>query len=164
MDHLRSRVFAASGSDASATGAPAADRADTRRARGAVVDLYPHPASHSARSTSEPKRANMKTQHVPSSLRRSTSALEQLLLSLLLMPQLLVAAPGCTGIVDEAGNDEADAPSAASIFVYDPSKEGMVQSAMAAAGARFVTDGYETVIVNVDGSNTARLAPIVTQF
>lgn len=101
------------------------------------------------------------------------------LLSALLVPQLLLAFPGCMGAEGELGVDESDgaetdtspaegcAPAAAStlpIFVHDPSKQGQVRAALTAAGARFVDRDFAAVLIDVEGASAAALTPLVTRF
>lgn len=98
-----------------------------------------------------------------------TSFFKNLLLSSILLPQFLLA--GCVvgldeagGLDDEAGDCEEAGPALVPTFLHDPSREGLVQSALTAAGATFVTDDFQAVIINVDGSDAATLAPVVTFF
>jgi hypothetical protein len=108
----------------------------------------------------------MKTLRATHPLAPFASLCKHLLMQSLLWPSLLLAAPGCVvGEVDETANRPAEAaPSEVSILVYDPSKQGQVRSAMIAAGAEFVSEGYQAVIVDVGSASTATLAPIVERF
>lgn len=92
---------------------------------------------------------------------------KRLVLTSVLLPSLLLTA-GCgeqgSWAEDGAGDPQEPDLSPGAIAVYNPSKRGMVQAAMEAAGTSFVTDNYGTVLIHVDGSSTASLVPVVTHF
>lgn len=114
-----------------------------------------------------------------SSIRHTTAwsilLCRRLLIPSLLLPQLVLAAAGCIG-GEEGGPEEGTGDEVAAtecktgaaktvpILVYDPSKQGRVRATLAAAGANFVTAGYDAVLVDVDAANASSLAPVVTRF
>jgi Ricin-type beta-trefoil lectin domain len=108
----------------------------------------------------------MKTLHANQRSLLVASLCKRLLIPSLLMPSFFFAAPGCVvGEVDEAANQPAEtAPPTASILVYDPSRQGQVRAAMMASRAEFVTEGYNTVIVDVGSASPATLVPIIQRF